>query len=196
MMFVFSALADAALLLPAAIVLLGYLAIARQFAAARIWAVALVACGATTLAAKLLLHACGPSLTDYRVASPSGHVSLATVFYGCLAILVSQGRPRWQKALLAVAVALFLILVGISRVRTGAHSSIEVVLGFGIGCACVSLFWVLHRLSGRPGLSPLPLVVGFGLALVLLGGSHFSLEPYIGRVAARLSATLDVCMGT
>jgi membrane-associated phospholipid phosphatase len=193
MMVALSSLADAALLLPAAIVLLLYFAVAGHFAAARVWGVALVACGLITLASKLLLHACGPSLTGYAVLSPSGHASLATVFYGGLAILVAQGRPAWQRAALALATAMLLLLVGVSRVRTGAHTPLEVVLGLAIGCACVALFWLLHRLQGRPALSPLPLAIGFLVALALLGGRHLSAEPYIRGVAARLSAMLDVC---
>lgn len=193
MMVALSALADAALLLPAAILLLLYFALAGHFAAARIWSVALVACGLTTLASKLLFHACGPSLTQYDVVSPSGHASLATVFYGGLAILVAQGRPAWQRIGLAVPTAMLLLLVGVSRVRTGAHTPVEVVLGLAIGCACVALFWALHRTSGRPALSPVPLLIGFLAALVLLGGRHLSAEPYIRGIAGRLSTMLDVC---
>jgi membrane-associated phospholipid phosphatase len=193
MMRILSGLADAALLVPAAMVLLCYFVALRQFATARIWLAALVVCGIASLASKLLFHACGAELTAFDVTSPSGHASLATIFYGGLAILIGSGRPVWQKAVLACATLAFLLLVGVSRVRTGAHSPEEVVLGFLIGGLCVGLFWGLHRRAGRPTLSLLPLAIGFLGALLLLGGRHFSLEPYIGRTASRLSALLDVC---
>jgi undecaprenyl-diphosphatase len=193
MMRLLSGLADAALLLPAAAVLLIYLALSRRTAIVRIWAVTLAACGLATVGFKLIFHACGPSLTELDVVSPSGHASLATVFYGSLAILVGAGRPRWQKAVLGVAVLAFLLLVGVSRVRTGAHSPEEVVVGLAIGSLCTALFWVLHGRIGRPGVSPAPLAIGFVAAVLVLGGSHFSLEPLIGGAARRVSALLDVC---
>jgi membrane-associated phospholipid phosphatase len=193
MMRVLSGLADGALLVPAAIVLLLYLFVSGQGAAARLWALVLVACGLATLAFKLLFHACGPTLTELDVVSPSGHASFATAFYGGLAILVGTGRPRWQQIGLGLAVAAFLALVGISRVRTGAHTGEEVVIGLAIGAASVALFWLLHRRIGRPAVSPRPLAIGFAAALVVLGGSHFSLEPLIGGAARRISAVLDVC---
>jgi membrane-associated phospholipid phosphatase len=193
MMRALSSLADSALLLPAAIVLLGYLLALGQIAAARIWVAVLVACGLLTLASKLLFHICGSELTEFDVVSPSGHASLATVFYGGLVILIGAGRPRWQRAVYATCVLVLLLLVGVSRVWTRAHTPEEVALGYVIGAFCVGLFAVLHARAGRPSISPVPLAVGFVVVLALLGGSHFSLEPVIGGVARRASAYFDVC---
>jgi len=196
MMRALSSFGDAALLLPASLILLAYLAAARQLAAAGIWCVALAACAVTTIAAKLLFHACGAALSDLDIVSPSGHASLASVFYGSLTILVGSGRPRWQKALLGLATLTLLGLIGLSRVRTGAHSPEEVVLGLAIGALCVALFGALHRERVVPPVSPVPLALGFLVALALLGGRHFSLEPVIGDVARHISAVLDVCPDT
>jgi membrane-associated phospholipid phosphatase len=193
MMRALSSLGDAALLLPASVILLVYLAAARQFAAVAIWCLALAACAVMTIAAKLVFHACGASLSEFDLLSPSGHASLGTVFYGSLAILVGAGRPRWQRIALAGATLLLLALIGVSRVVTGAHSPEEVVLGLAIGGLCVVLFGLLHRGHELPHVSPMPLALGFLAALALLGGRHFTLEPVIGKVARRLSAALEVC---
>lgn len=115
------------------------------------------------------------------------------MFYGSLTILVASGRPPWQRGALTVAVLVLLALIGLSRVRTGAHSPEEVVLGLGIGGLCVALFGVLHRDRAVPSVSPVPLALGFLVALAILGGRHFSLEPVIGGLARHISAVLDVC---
>jgi undecaprenyl-diphosphatase len=193
MMRALSSLGDAALLLPASLILLAYLTAARQIATAGIWCIALAACAVATIAAKLVFHACGASLSDLDLLSPSGHASLAGVFYGSLAIVVGAGRPRWQKAALAAAVIALLGAIGLSRVVTGAHSPEEVVLGLAIGGLCVVLFGMLHRQRGLLPVSPIPLALGFLVALALLGGRHFTLEPLIGRFARHISAALDVC---
>jgi membrane-associated phospholipid phosphatase len=194
MMHALSSLGDAALLLPASLILLAYLGVSRQLAAAAIWGVALVACGIATIAAKLLFHTCGAALSDLDIVSPSGHASLASVFYGSLGILVASGRPRWQRAIFGISAVALLGLIGLSRVRTGAHSPEEVVLGLVIGGLCVALFAALHRKRVVPPVSPVPLTLGFLVALAVLGGRHFTLEPIIGGLARRISAVLDVCM--
>ena len=188
-----SALADAGLLLPAAFALLLYLLVRRQGLAALAFAAALGSCGVATIAAKLLFHACGASLTDLDVVSPSGHASFATAFYGSLAILVGTGRVRWQRALLAVSCAVLLAGIGVSRVVLRTHSVAEVVIGLALGAAAVALFAALHARIGRPILHVLPLAAGFLVAVALLGGRSFTLEGGIARTARHLAASLDVC---
>ena len=189
-----SALADAALLLPAAMLVLLILGALRQGRLFLAFATALGAAAVTTLVLKLFFHACGHAIvTEVRVLSPSGHVAFGTAFYGALAIMLAAGRGRSVRLLAWLATVLLLFAVGVSRVRTGAHSSAEVVIGFAVGGAALGLFGVLHGWAGRPRLPWLPFGAGFSLALLLLWGSHFSLEGEIARYARRMAAVLDVC---
>lgn len=188
-----SALGDAALLLPATLLLIAYLAILGRFAAARALAVSVAACGLLTIAAKLVFHACGPSMAELDVISPSGHVSFAAIFYGSLAIMLGTGRPRPQRWLLGAGAGLLLVVVGISRVRMNAHSPEEVVAGFLIGGASVLLFMILYARSTHARLGAAPLLAGFAIALLALGGRHLTLEHVIGGAARRLSSTFDIC---
>ena len=188
-----AALGDSALLLPASLLLFCYLAGSRRMPLALVWALSLAATGATTLGAKLLFHACGPTLTDLDVISPSGHASFAIIFYGALALMVGTGRSRTVAFCLAAGLALLVVAIALSRIRTGAHSPAEVAIGMGIGSAGLALFAALHARTGRPVLPWPPLAIGFALTLLVLGGLHFSLEHTIGRVARRVSAVLDVC---
>lgn len=188
-----SALADAALLLPASTLVLLYLAALREGRLMLAFAVSLGAAAVATILLKLVFHACGHAITEMRVVSPSGHVAFGTVFYGALAIMLAAGHGRAPRRLAGAATILFLVAVGISRVRTGAHSTAEVLIGFAVGATAVALFWLLHRWAGRPRLAWMPVAAGFAVALLLLGGNHFSLEGRIARHARDFAAALDVC---
>lgn len=188
-----SSLADAALLLPAAMFVLAYLALLREGRLMVAFAASLGAAALTTIALKLVFHACGHAIIDVRVISPSGHVAFGAVFYGALAILLASGHGPVIRRLAWAATLLLVLAVGISRVRTGAHSTAEVLIGFAVGGAAVGLFAALHGWAGRPRLPWLPIAAGFAVAVVLLGGNHFSLERDIAGYARRLATSLDVC---
>lgn len=188
-----ASLADAALLLPASALLVIGLLLLGRWSLALAFAISLGLAGLGTVAAKLLFHACGPALSGPRVVSPSGHASFAIFFYGAVAILFGSGRPVAVRWALGVSTALLVAAVGVSRVRTGAHTPAEVALGLGMGAAALALFAVLQARAGQPRLPWMPVAAAFGVALLLLGGRHFSLEPRIGALARQLSDRLDVC---
>jgi len=188
-----SSLADAALLLPASVLVLLALAALREGRLALAFAVSLGAAAVTTLVLKLIFHACGHTIADSRVVSPSGHVAFSATFYGALAVMLSSGRERRTRLALGIGAALLLIAVGISRVRMGAHSTAEVLIGYMVGAAAVGFFHVLHGWARRPVLPWLPFAAGMTLAVVVLGGAHFSLEPKIARLARQMASSLDVC---
>jgi membrane-associated phospholipid phosphatase len=190
-----SALGDAGLLLPASLALLAYLALTRRAAASVSWAIAVVTLVAATIAAKLAFTACGPALPGLNVSSPSGHMGFATLFYGALALFLATDRPTLRQRIILLGTVALLILIGASRVATGAHTPAEVVFGLGIGGGALGLFAILHRRAGRPALPARPLVLGWLAAVLVLGGTHLSLEPSIGPLARRLSTALDVCAG-
>ena len=193
MMRAISALGDTALLAPAAAGILLYLAALRRWTDARAFLLSLAFGLGATLLSKLLFKACGGAIEILDLNSPSGHASFATLFYGALAMLIGAGRPPWQAALVGVPAALIVAAIGASRVVQGAHSWEEVVLGWLIGLAGLAVFVGLHRRTDRPPLSPVPLAIGFALAILVVDGRHFTPEHYIGRVARYVSASLDVC---
>lgn len=191
---VVSALADAALLLPAATLVLLLLAALREGRLFLAFAAALGAAAVTTLVLKFFFHACGHAIvTEVRLLSPSGHVAFGTAFYGSLAVMLAAGRARSVRLTAGIATILLLLAIGISRVRTGAHSILEVLIGFAVGGAALGLFGALHGWAGRPRLPWAPFAAGFSFALLLLGGSHFSLEGQIARQARRIASVLDIC---
>ena len=75
---------------------------------------------------------------------PSGHANSSMIFFLTLALVASAGT-RWQRAAVAAAIVLSL-LVGVSRVMLGVHWPSDVIGGWALG-----MLWVLVtlRLAGR-----------------------------------------------
>ena len=90
----------------------------------------------------LLVH--DPHQTP-RLRSPSGHVAIATAVYGsCMMILVSSSRAlvRWSAY---IATALLLLALAATRWALRFHSGVEIVAGFFIGVASLTLFALAFR---------------------------------------------------
>ena len=190
-----SALGDTALLAPASLALLLYLLVLRRWVEARAFVAALVLGLGATLVSKLLFKACGGAIEIVDLNSPSGHASFATLFYGSLAFMLGWGRSRLVIIPLGIVTISLLLAIGASRPLQGAHSWEEVFVGWLIGIAGVAVFVALRRRAEHPPLSAVPLAAGFALAVLLLGGRHFTPEHYIGRIARAASASLDICSG-
>lgn len=193
MIHALSGLGDTALLAPASLALLLYLAALRRWADARALAGALAFGLGATLASKLLFKACGGTIDLLDIASPSGHASFATLFYGSLALLIGQGRSGLAAAAVALPSGFLVLAIGASRALGGAHSWEEVVVGWLIGLAGLAAFVGLRRRSELRPLSPVPLAIGLAAAVAIVDGRHFTPEHYIGRAARAASAVLDVC---
>jgi membrane-associated phospholipid phosphatase len=190
-------LGHSAILLPASAILLALLGWAGRRRDILAYASALAICLVATLVGKLVFHACGPSV-GFDFASPSGHTSLSATFYGCLALIVAGGRPAWQRAALYLATAVFVVLIGLSRVVVEAHTLSDVVLGISVGIISVMTF-VLLRGPARPVHLPIRIValalpVGAAAIWLILGAArHWTPEHAIAVTGRALERTLDVC---
>jgi undecaprenyl-diphosphatase len=98
---------------------------------------------------KIAYHRARPSLwpalvTERTYSFPSGHATMATLFYGGVAAVVLHlsRRPVVRGAALALATVLIL-LIGYTRVYLGAHWTTDVVAGILVG-----LFWVVICATG------------------------------------------------
>ncbi|MBL7254191.1 phosphatase PAP2 family protein [Paractinoplanes lichenicola] len=85
---------------------------------------------------------------------PSGHTLGATIVWGSLAlVLLSATRGRWKGAILAVA-ALIIVTVGLTRIALSVHFLSDVLAGWLLGLAWISItayaFRVWRREAGHP----------------------------------------------
>lgn len=91
-----------------------------------------------------------PLATESTFSFPSGHASVSLAVYGTLGFIVAR-HLRDRRAQLAVlaGAALLILLIGFSRLYLGVHFLSDVIAGFSLGIAWVSLCIVLLQLRLR-----------------------------------------------
>jgi membrane-associated phospholipid phosphatase len=106
-----------------------------------------------TIAGKNLIGRVRPPLADavqpyeYSPSFPSGHTLNAVVVAGAIAyLLVLRQTSRIAKTLTVGAAALFAITIGLSRVYLGHHWFTDVLAGWILGAAWLTLVITAHRL--------------------------------------------------
>ena len=146
------------------------------------WLIAVGCSFALVLVLKMVLATCGPALDMTSLRSPSGHAAAAAMFFGGIAAVL--GRQRWQVVAIA---GLGALLIGVTRVVLGLHSTAEMVAGGALG-ALGAL--VVAGLAGKPPTLRLRWLFAAIVAVaLLLHGQHLEAETRI-RVA---SYALQIC---
>jgi membrane-associated phospholipid phosphatase len=188
-------LGDARLLLPASVVLFVWLRMKADHRAATAWLIAVVACLALTVGAKLLFYKCGWRVGAYRLNSPSGHMSLGTTFFGAGLMLILRGRRLPASFLPILSVAALVAVIGYSRVGLIKHTIPEVVVGGLIGIGCVGLFWQLWTQTALTLALPrtVPLVLGLACGGVVLFTLATGAEPIIRSLAFSHNLSTGIC---
>ena len=138
-----------AFLLPATIVAVGLLLLRGHRVSAVLFSGVVVGGLLLEMILKIVYHRARPSLwpalvTERTYSFPSGHATMATLFYGGVAAVVLHlsRRPVVRGVTLALATALIL-LIAYTRVYLGAHWTTDVVAGILIG-----FFWVVICATG------------------------------------------------
>ena len=192
-------LGHSAILFPASLVLFICLLWFDRHADARAFGAALFACLLATLVAKLAFHACGSEIPAFGIESPSGHASFSAVFYGCLALIVAAGRPLWQRTGIYAGTALFVALVGVSRVVVEAHTLPDVIAGTSIGMLAILVFQALRGPSRLLVVPHRALTLGIPASAVLVltilvFARHWTPEGLIEIAGWRLDRFFGVCL--
>jgi membrane-associated phospholipid phosphatase len=184
---------DTALLLPAALLVLGYLVYLRARASVVAWVGAFTACGAMTALLKVGFMACGERIPSLNVYTPSGHTSVATTFYVAMGMLISRNKSPSLGLTLIGGAAGLAAAIAVSRVLLEAHTGGEVLIGLFIGVVCVT--WFATKYYGTPQ-PALPITPALGLLVVLAlfaHGQRLSQESWLKAVAHYLRAHYGIC---
>jgi membrane-associated phospholipid phosphatase len=177
--------------------------LSRQRELAVLWLLALGGCAVTMVALKIGFLTCGHFVFDGTVRTPSGHSSMAALFYGAAALTIGRISPPAAKHrhLMLAAAFLFALIIGLSRVVIHAHTPQEVVVGLSVGFAWLAGFALLLR-RVRPSAEMPPtyvlLLLGLlygGLLTLTMVGEHMTLEKILWHVAHLLHTRWDVCVG-
>jgi membrane-associated phospholipid phosphatase len=174
------------LLAPFSLLVAAWLAWAAGLREALLWCLCIAAVGVVTALAKIYLAACGLHPAD--VHSPSGHAAFSAIAYGGFTVIAMSGSHSLRARLFRAGIALWVLLVGYSRVTVHAHTASEVVVGLIIGGAGVAAFAMLYRGRVRP---PYLLAGGILAAVVVVALSMpnqvFTLETWLHAVARMLA---------
>ncbi|MDB5944146.1 MAG: superfamily protein [Ramlibacter sp.] len=102
---------------------------------------------------------------------PSGHATISAVVLACLAFLLTRGQSRRWRIAIGATAAVYVALVGFSRLYLGAHWMSDVLGGFSFGLAAAALsamVYTQHRVQEPVRPKRLALVAG---ATILVAGT-------------------------
>jgi undecaprenyl-diphosphatase len=117
--------------------------------------------------------------------------------YGFLAFLLAHGKPRWQKAALALPAAAIAVLIALSRLYLGVHWFSDVMASVGLGVAWIGLLCIayINHVRERPlRVMPMAIVVFTVFAFFGTTYAHRYHERDLARYAKPATArtlTLD-----
>jgi membrane-associated phospholipid phosphatase len=119
-------------------------------------AVIALACGGAVLVnalLKLIFHRPRPELAFVHLDTysfPSGHAAVSTATFTTIAFLLARRyRTVRARALIVVATALAIILVGFSRLYLGAHYLSDVLAGISFGFAWAMVCLLAYTVWGE-----------------------------------------------
>ncbi|MDR3429415.1 phosphatase PAP2 family protein [Silvimonas sp.] len=171
---------DSALLLPVAVVLIGWMLYEQAWRCASIWVALFVPAMVLVVATKLAFLGWGIGIERLDFTGFSGHTTLSMAIYPALAVwIVQRMHPRHHLRAYVLG-WLFALVIGVSRLTLNKHSLSEVVAGVALGTA-VSLTWTwLSALDSRPSHH---FVLAVGILAMLIGGLHGERAPTQGFIA-------------
>jgi membrane-associated phospholipid phosphatase len=91
-----------------------------------------------------------PLATEGTFSFPSGHALVSLAVYGALALLLARRiSSHRRRTLLFALTALWVALIGFSRLYLGVHFLSDVLAGFAAGAAWLALLYVALELRSR-----------------------------------------------
>ena len=184
---------DTAVTVPLAVVMLGFLAGAREPRVALGWGVAILFCAGLIGSLKLVLFACGDPLAGSGLSSPSGHTAMSTAVYGGFAAVIGANIGRPARSVVFAGAAALIVAIALSRPILGAHSRIEVAVGLAVGSAALALIAAVVARC-RPMQLPVGALAMTAIAVALVfHGTRWPAEEGIHHIAGWVEFLLPWC---
>lgn len=176
--------------------------LSHQRQLATLWLLAIGGCAATMVVVKLFFLTCGDLLVGGLLHTPSGHSSMAALFYGAAALTAERILPPAAKhrTLMLIAAFIFALVIALSRIVIHAHSVPEVLAGLLVGFAWLGCFaLMLRRVDSSVQMPPAPVLwllaaIYGGLLTLTMVGEHMTVEGVLHHVAYLLHARWEVCV--
>ena len=151
------------------------------------WLLAVGAAAAITACSKIAFMGWGVGSAQWNFTGISGHTMFATAVYPLLLRTIVSTAPARYHPWSIVAGFVLATLIGISRVRIGAHSWSEVIAGYGLGGLASLLVLALAYVP--PARPPRWLLAGVALWLgvMMVGAPPSPAHGWITQVALTLS---------
>ena len=140
-------LGSVGVLLPLSVIVAAWLAARRCWRTAGYWV-------ATAAGAEVMVQVLKRTLGRHRPLSlysgveqysfPSGHATVSAVVLAFLAFLLTRGQPPPWRVAVGSTAAVFVALVGFSRLYLGAHWMSDVLGGFSFGLAAAALAAMIY----------------------------------------------------
>lgn len=150
-----TALGSVVVLTTAVILVAGFLALSRRFAASLFVIAASIGGLVLNNVLKAFFGRERPDQTLHLVeidslSFPSGHAMLSATIYLTLAVLLTRlATRRREKTYLLGAALLLSFAVGLSRVYLGVHYPTDVIAGWAAGVAWAQICWFAAHMVGR-----------------------------------------------
>lgn len=158
-------LGEKTILLPVMAVLTAWLFIRKRPRAAIHVILLAVLAGISITLLKNVFHSPRPSgipLASDIFSMPSGHTTLATLFYAGLALILGRNAPKTIRGCLFLIAILMIGIIGASRVYLGAHWLTDVFTGVLLGSLLLMLVTLSYLRRYEKPIAP------FGFLLVFL----------------------------
>jgi membrane-associated phospholipid phosphatase len=150
----------------AALAVGGWLAAARGWRLALDWSLAFGAAMVVAAASQVAFIGWGIGVRTVDFAGFSGHATRAAALFPIALFLLCE-RSRVLRRSGLVLGALLALSVALARVKVGAHSPSEALLGWLLG-SCAACWFALRIRGGVREPAGKPLLVGLALPLLLL----------------------------
>ncbi|MCF6197902.1 MAG: VTT domain-containing protein [Hyphomicrobiaceae bacterium] len=174
-MVLITTMGDALPLLIAAGMLIGLLLVQRNWQTAGAAALAIGAAIVFVPIIKQILHKPRP-IDLYNGANsfsfPSGHVTLSTVLFGVLAVLITRHLSTRWKIVIYALIGLWVSAIGLSRIYLSAHWPSDVMGGMLFGAMLTAGFALLVEHMDNKSYSRSLLAVAVLSVFITVGGWH------------------------